>query len=96
MTVTMHVFEGYRDALEAFLSQNIGRFYVYELCRPNGEVFYVGKGMNRRVIEHELEAIRHHPIGESNPFKCNVIRQVLNDRHRIKYRIDRLYEAADE
>jgi len=92
----MTAFEGYRAELEVFLSVHSGKYYVYELCRPNGDVFYVGKGLNRRVIEHELEAIRHHPVGESNPFKCNVIRQILNKSARITYRIDQVFDASKE
>jgi len=92
----MAAFEGYRTELATFLSENNGKYYVYELCRPNGDVFYVGKGLNRRVIEHELEAVRHHPLGESNPFKCNVIRQILNEGAQIKYRIGQVYETCEE
>lgn len=78
------------------MSSNIGKYYVYELCRPNGEVFYVGKGLNRRVIEHELEAVRHHPMGESNPFKCNVIRQIFNEGAQITYLIAKVFDASHE
>ncbi|MFK5979824.1 MAG: GIY-YIG nuclease family protein [Rhizobiaceae bacterium] len=92
----MSAFEGYRTELDTFLSTNSGKYYVYELCRPNGDVFYVGKGLNRRVIEHELEAVRHHPVGESNPFKCNVIRQILNEGAQITYRIDQVFDASEE
>lgn len=92
----MTVFQGYRVELETFLSAHSEKYYVYELCRPNGDVFYVGKGSNRRVIEHELEAIRHHPVGESNPFKCNVIRQILKEGAQITYRIDQVFGASME
>ncbi len=92
----MIAFEGNRLDLEVFLSEISGCYYVYELCRPNGDVFYVGKGLNRRAIEHELEAIRQHPIGETNPFKCNVIRQILSEGGQIIYRIDRVFNASEE
>lgn len=92
----MTEFVGRRSELEAFLQSVSGRYYVYELCRPNGEVFYVGKGLNRRVVEHEMEAVRSHPIGESNPFKCNVIRQVMRNGGQITYRIVKVFEATEE
>jgi len=92
----MALFEGHRAELEVFLATHRGKYYVYELCRPNGVVFYVGKGLNRRVIEHELEAARHHSVGETNPFKCNVIRQILNEGEQIIYRIDQVFEPSME
>lgn len=53
------------------------RFYVYtlsyppELARPDGSVFYVGKGTGRRIHRHEEEARRGHDC-----HKCNVIRKI--------------------
>lgn len=90
------VFEGDRSAADAFLKTIAGRFYVYVLCRPDGRPFYVGKGVNRRALEHEAEALRNHPIGESNPFKCNVIRKLIRDGGQIVYRIDAHYDSADQ
>ena len=89
-------FEGDRIAAELFLSSIQGRFYVYELIRPDGHTFYVGKGMKRRVFEHEAEARRNHPIGEANPFKCNVIRKIVREGGRITYRIDAVFDQENE
>lgn len=86
------MFEGDRTGTDAFLKGHPGRFYVYLLCRPDGRPFYVGKGSNRRVFEHEAEALRNHPIGESNPFKCNVIRKILREGGAIRYRIDAVFD----
>ena len=92
----MTAFSGDRTKLETFLRSIGSSYYVYELCRPCGEVFYVGKGLNRRVIEHELEADRNHPVGESNPFKCNVIRQIKRAGGQVAYRVVEIFHASNE
>ena len=90
------MFEGDRLALERHLLSVAGRYYVYVLCRPDGRPFYVGKGLGRRVLEHELEARRHHPVGETNPFKCNVIRSILAGGGGVLYRIDSTFGPDEE
>lgn len=92
----MAEFEGDRAAAERFLSSHQGRFYVYELVRPDGRTFYVGKGTKRRVFEHESEARRNHLIGETNPFKCNVIRKIIREGAEITYRIDAIFDQEHE
>jgi hypothetical protein len=90
------MFEGTRQEAEAFLGSIAGRFYVYVLARPDGTPFYVGKGLNRRVLEHEAEARRNHPVGESNPFKCNVIRKIIREGGNVVYRVDSVFEQTDQ
>ena len=90
------LFKGKKVNLSEYLKKLNKKFYVYILCRPNGEPFYVGKGLNTRVFEHELEAIRNHSIGESNPFKCNVIRKIHRDGHEVSYKIDSIFDLNDE
>lgn len=92
----MSYFEGDRDELEAVLRDISSQFYVYMLCKPEGVPFYVGKGTNRRVLAHEAEAYQNHPMGESNPFKCNVIRKLTRTGQRILYRIDSVYRPENE
>lgn len=89
-------FEGNRANLDNYLRTIAGRYYVYVLCRPDGRPFYVGKGLNRRALEHEAEARRYHPFGETNPFKCNVIRKIIRDGHEVIYRIEAHYGANDQ
>ena len=86
-------FEGHRSAAETYLKSISGQYYVYLLCRPDGRPFYVGKGINKRALEHEAEARRNHPIGESNPFKCNVIRKIIRDGGQLVYQIDAVFNA---
>lgn len=50
------------------------RHYVYGLCRPDGSVFYVGKGTARRALDHEKEAAAG---GVSS--KCATIRELGDD-----------------
>lgn len=90
------VFQGSRSEAEQFLRSLGGSYYVYLLCRPDGQPFYVGKGLNRRALEHEAEALRHHPLGESNPFKCNVIRKIVREGANVIYRIDSVYATSEE
>ena len=93
MTPTPVTFDGDRAGAESFL-RSVDGYYVYLLCRPDGTPFYVGTGTKRRALEHELEALRHHPIGETNPIKCNVIRKLHRNGEHVRYRIDSLYDPA--
>ena len=89
-------FQGNRTEADHYLRSISGEYYVYVLCRPDGRPFYVGKGLNRRALDHEAEALQHHPIGESNPFKSNVIRKIVSDGGEVKYRIVAQYDACDQ
>lgn len=82
--------------MDTYLHAISGHYYVYMLCRPDGRPFYVGKGLNRRALEHESEARRAHPVGEANPFKCNVIRKIIRDGGSVIYRIDSVFAPDDQ
>ena len=90
------LFVGPRPELERYLVTLSGHSYVYVLCRPDRTPFYVGKGVNRRVLAHEAEARQNHPIGETNPFKCNVIRKILRQGSTILYAIDSVFPRERE
>ena len=49
------------------------RHYVYTLAYPDGRVFYVGKGVSKRIIAHESEVRRGDAV---NPYKANVIKSI--------------------
>lgn len=65
------------------------RFYVYVLCRPNGDPFYVGKGQDARVFDHDAEARRGHKC-----HKCNVIRKIWKQGGQVQRYI--VFETDDE
>lgn len=64
-------------------------YYVYILSRNDGRPFYVGKGVNRRIDDHEKEAAKGCPC-----HKCRVIRKIQATGASIKKEI--VYRTDDE
>lgn len=64
------------------------RHYVYILHRPNGEPFYVGKGVAERVLHHEAEARNSRRLTH----KLNVIRAIRAKGDSIGYWLDSFYD----
>jgi hypothetical protein len=68
------------------------RFYVYVLVRPDGEPFYVGKGLGKRLFNHEAEArntnLRTH--------KLNVIRSIVRSGGEVGYALPHFCENEAE
>lgn len=62
-------------------------FYVYVLCRADGEPFYVGKGVKLRCLKHEADARTTKTLTH----KLNVIRSIHRDGASVRYRIDSSY-----
>lgn len=88
--------KGDRVYIESALRNSNAVYYVYVLFRPDGKPFYVGKGTGRRIFQHESEARQNHPVGESNPYKCNVIRKILRENKQLIYGIDSFYSERQE
>jgi hypothetical protein len=61
-------------------------FYVYVLKRPDGRVFYVGKGKGNRARKHSARS--HNPIVNS------IIKKITADGGSVTYTI--VLETADE
>lgn len=65
------------------------RYYVYVLARPDGSVFYVGKGCKDRVSDHEREAYQGCVCD-----KCQVIRNIWRVGGKVIKRI--IFRTDDE
>jgi hypothetical protein len=79
-------------------------YYVYLMHKPNGQVFYVGKGTARnekdqRITYHEYESkldARSKELEYRNMLKVNTIRKIWRDGGEIYYSIDSWHgEEAD-
>lgn len=65
------------------------KYYVYTLARPDGSVFYVGKGKRYRIRQHEQEALRGHKCA-----KCEEIRAIWRQGGTVQRTI--IFESDDE
>lgn len=74
------------------ISASNERFYIYVLLRPNGEPFYIGKGLGKRIFHHEAEArnttLRTH--------KLNVIRTIIRSGRKLFYAIPHFCDDETE
>lgn len=69
-------------------SQRQRMFIVYELRKPNGEVFYVGKGNTRRerLKDHLNEALRlEEGKTVKNRIKAGIIRNIQRTGEEVQY-----------
>lgn len=69
-----------------------GKPYVYLLCYPNGNPFYVGKGINKRIYNHFWEAKKT----EKNNHKLNTIRKILRQGQDVLLLIDSLHNSEQK
>ena len=67
--------------------------YVYTLARPNGVVFYIGKGTNGRINAHEWE-VQYGKL--YNAHKSNVIRKILREGDKIQKTILNYFDTDEE
>ena len=52
-------------------SRRKSAFYVYMHCRPDGSVFYVGKGCGKRARDFASRSQKHHEIVASSDEKIS-------------------------
>ncbi|QWY83293.1 putative homing endonuclease protein [Rhizobium phage RHph_X2_25] len=63
------------------------RFYVYMLVRPDGSIFYVGKGQKRRIYEHERYA-----KGNSRKRLYSIMRKIWRSGNDVLYRLHAFFD----
>lgn len=83
------------DKIKLQIKFNDKPHYVYLLCRPNGEPFYVGVGSGKRIFNHERVA-----PSRRQEAKYDIINEIIEVGEVVKYSIvgffDDWYEAAVE
>lgn len=82
-----------KDEMRQQVKQHRWPNYVYGLCDSSGAVFYIGKGVGSRALEHEREAAKG-----ADSRKCRAIR-AYNDRLRYTIFVvceDETYAAGYE
>ena len=75
-----------KDA-KKLIRNNNGMFYVYLMKKPDGRLFYVGKGgggNGLRIYSHEYQAKKNF---EKPSYKNNIIRKILNSGKEVNYEI---------
>jgi hypothetical protein len=69
-------------------------FYVYHLIDPRNNLpFYVGKGKNERMFDHE-SAVKNGRVPQNNKFLFRKIKKILSLGLSIEYK--KIYENLDE
>jgi hypothetical protein len=79
------------EILEALRAEKERRFYVYQLSKPDGSPFYIGKGIGSRLFAHERDA-----LGPDRSHKLNLIRQMHRLGLEIEYQILEFYACEKE
>jgi hypothetical protein len=69
--------------------------YVYKLSYSNGVVFYIGKGKNGRINEHEREA-RRPDTKQYNMYKSRVIRKMWKNGEEVLKEIIAYFDTEEE
>jgi hypothetical protein len=65
-----------------------GQPYVYQLCYPNGEPFYIGKGRNGRAFQHIKEAENGY-----RSIKHKTIREIMAKGQEVFIKIDSVHDT---
>ena len=85
--------EGVKKLIKEYSIQG-QKYYVYILIRPDqNKPFYVGKGKNQRIFEHEKEVDYGFVC---NPYKVNIIKKILSSGSKLIYAIDSFFTSEED
>ena len=85
--------EGVKKLIKEYSTQG-QKYYVYILIRPDqNKPFYVGKGKNQRIFEHEKEVDYGFVC---NPYKVNIIKKILSSGSKLIYAIDSFFTSEED
>ena len=79
---------------KALLQKNVGKFYVYELLRPTGEAFYVGKGTVHEKGKPRLFC--HEKPDKCNLLKSNIIKKIVRSGNKVRYKICEFFDDESD
>lgn len=82
-----------RSELRRIVLENADKFYVYIMYRPDtGFPFYVGKGIRKRALMHEMEINANWGV---NNHKHNIIRMLKRNNIHVDYQIAGFFDDED-
>lgn len=67
-------------------------FYVYGLLKPDSTPFYIGKGKQYRLFNHEKEIYKDY----YNPLKSEIIKYIINNDDELYYEIYKFFDNDNE
>jgi hypothetical protein len=73
---------GIKNDFQVMELQPLGKYYVYELMRLDGSVFYIGKGKGDRINDHFKEV-----MSGKHSHKCHIIRQIWDSGNSVPCKI---------
>ncbi len=71
------------------------QFYVYRMYTPKGGLFYIGKGLGKRIMQHERELLKKWFPVHTNWKKLNKISQILRSNKGVLYKIDSWHQCEE-
>ena len=83
----LHLWSDPQCVRDAIRSSSL-RYYVYLLHKPDGTPFYVGKGIDLRVLQHAAEA----RTTTRRTHKLNLIRSLVRVGAAVHYSLDSFHE----